>query len=63
MARSDKVKGFAAGGAFFIAASWLLHCKLGLGPWKCQSTDPRHQANAVGECGQQHKLPPSRTGY
>lgn len=43
--------GVIAGAGLFIGASWFLHCKCGLGPWKCQSTDPRHQANrAEGEC-------------
>lgn len=36
---------FALGGAFFLAASYVLHCGMGLGPWKCQRRDFRHLAN------------------
>lgn len=28
--------GFALGGVTFILMSYALHCKLGMGPWKCQ---------------------------
>ena len=42
------VGGLLAGAGLFIGASYFLHCKCGLGPWKCQSTDPRHQANRGG---------------
>lgn len=38
---------FALGGAAFVGASYVLHCHFGLGPWACQSTDPRHAANGV----------------
>lgn len=48
--RADRrtVRGFALGGATFIAASYLLHCKHGLGPWSCQAADPR-RADAITE--------------
>ena len=39
------VAGILAGAGLFIGASYFLHCKCGLGPWKCQSTDKRHLAN------------------
>lgn len=43
---SDYWKGVLAGGVFFVAASYVLHCKFNMGPWPCQSSDCRHAGNA-----------------
>jgi hypothetical protein len=42
---SDYWKGVLAGGVLFVAASYILHCKFGMGPWPCQSQDCRNVAN------------------
>jgi hypothetical protein len=48
--RQSLMIGFALGGAAFIAASYILHCRFGMGPWSCQRADPR-RIDAVFDAG------------
>lgn len=57
--RRFDVVSFAAGGLFFLTASYVLHCKFNLGPWACQRRDPRHLANG----GHRPNVPLSGWGW
>ena len=46
-------EGFVLGGLTFLGASWVLHCKFGMGSWQCQKTDCRHAGN--GKVGAKRK--------
>ncbi len=36
MDKLTPLQAFFLGGAFFIGASYVLHCGFGMGPWACQ---------------------------
>jgi len=36
---------FLLGLGAFVAVSYVAHCYFDLGPWPCQSADPRHLGN------------------
>ena len=48
MSKLIPMQAFFLGGGVFIAASYILHCGFGMGPWGCQRSDKRNLANELG---------------
>jgi hypothetical protein len=53
---------FALGGLTFLGASYVLHCKYGMGPWPCQSNDCRHKGNRLPN-GDELEFDPDAVDY
>ena len=59
--RTSLALGIVLGSAAFIAASYVLHCRFGMGPWSCQKADPR-RIDAVFDAKPGHLHMHARSG-